>query len=276
MEFVGCAASVSQLLVYLSSSAVNLQRLYSELVHCNSNYRDEATNIRLLLHTLQRLGRQHLDDDDNSPVLPVLISISGTACQVLHLLKPKRLFGINWAPVTSQNKISSAFETLNKKRNLLHLYISQEHQEALVDLRHTVESFCKFKMKGGRIAGHASMFSGPMRGSADVEFDDYTVDKQGAHFLANATGDAERMYWQSNRHNTSRKRPENTHTPVRALIPPANQENHAGGAAPTQQGRGSERDSARPNMNESRQRDSHHSQTEDRYRDGSGQPPAKD
>lgn len=144
MELVGCAASVSQLLVYLSSSAISLQRLYTEFVHCNSTYRDEATNIRLLLYTLQRLGRQHVDDDDDhSPVLPVLISISGIACQVLHLLKPKRIFVIDWAPVTSKDKIILAFETLDKKRNLLHLYISQEHQEALVDLRQRVESSCE-------------------------------------------------------------------------------------------------------------------------------------
>ncbi|EUC34188.1 hypothetical protein COCCADRAFT_25671 [Bipolaris zeicola 26-R-13] len=144
MELVGCAASVSQLLVYLSSSATSLQRLYTELIHCNSTYCDEAINIRLLLHTIQRLGQQQVNDnDDHSPVLPVLISISGIACQVLHLLKPKRIFGIDWAPVTSQDKISSAFETLDKKRNLLQLYISQEHQEALLDLRQTVESSCK-------------------------------------------------------------------------------------------------------------------------------------
>lgn len=142
MELVGSAASVSQLLVYLSSSVNGLKRLYAEIASCNSTYRDEATNIQLLLHTLQRFGHQQVVDD-HSLVLPILISISGIACQALQLLKPKRIFGINWAPVTSKDKIISAFETLDKKRKLLHLYISQEHHKALLDLRQMVESSCK-------------------------------------------------------------------------------------------------------------------------------------
>lgn len=138
MEAIGSAASVTQLVVYLHSSATSLQRLYNRLAYGDSIYRDEATNIRLLLDILQRLSRHQVDD--NSPVFPVLISISDIACQVLNLLQPKGLFGINWTLITSQDKIVSAFETLNKKRELLHFHLSQQHQDALVDLRKTIES----------------------------------------------------------------------------------------------------------------------------------------
>lgn len=140
MDAVGCVASVCQLIEYSASSAASLGRLYEELVHGDSTYRDEAANIRLLLDTLQRLSRHHVED--HNPVLPVLISISGIACQLLHLLQPKRSFGINLAFFTPRDKINSAFETLNHKRTLLHLHISQAHQDALVDLRQTIESTC--------------------------------------------------------------------------------------------------------------------------------------
>ncbi|EMD89663.1 hypothetical protein COCC4DRAFT_106295, partial [Bipolaris maydis ATCC 48331] len=226
MELVGCAASVSQLLVYLSSSAISLQRLYTEFVHCNSIYRDEATNIRLLLYTLQRLGRQHVDDDDHSPVLPVLISISGIACQVLHLLKPKRIFVIDWAPVTSKDKIILAFETLDKKRNLLHLYISQEHQEALVDLRQRVESSCEklcvetpFTMTDVKIAGHNSMFNGRMQDSVNAEIRNYTLDAPGKNFVGNENNEAERILLQPSRHSRGHPHPDYAHMTARAVVP---------------------------------------------------------
>ena len=136
MEVIGCAASVSQLLVYISSSAVSLQRLWTELRNSDLAYRTEETSINLLLDILQRLSRQ--DIKDHNPVLPVLIAISGTACQVLHLLQPKKFFGINWALITSQDKIQSAFQSLDKHRQLLHLYISQSHHDALINLRETI------------------------------------------------------------------------------------------------------------------------------------------
>lgn len=137
MEFVGCAASVSQLVVYISSSAASLQRLYVELRSGDSTYRSEANNIDLLLNIFQRLSRRTIEDCN--PVLPILIAISGIACEVLCLLKPRRVFGINWTPITAQDRINSAFESLDKKRRILHLYISQAHHEALVDLREAID-----------------------------------------------------------------------------------------------------------------------------------------
>jgi hypothetical protein len=137
MEVIGGAASVSQLVVYISSSARTLHRLYTELRNGDSAYRNEETNIGLLLNILQRLERQDLED--HNPVLPVLIAISGLACQVLNLLQPRKVFGINWTPITAQDKLNSAFESLDKKRRLLHLYVSQTHHDALVDLRETID-----------------------------------------------------------------------------------------------------------------------------------------
>jgi hypothetical protein len=137
MEVIGGAASVSQLMVYISSSVRALHRLYTELHDGDSAYCDEEINIGLLLNILQRLARQGIEDHHH--VLPVLIAISGVACEVLNLLQPRKVLGINWAPLTAQAKLKAAFESLNKKRRLLHLYVSQTHHDALVNLRETIE-----------------------------------------------------------------------------------------------------------------------------------------
>jgi len=137
MDAIAGAASVSQLVAYSFSSIRYLQQLYTELKTGNSVYRNEEKNISLLLDVIKRLSSQNVPDSD--PILPILIDISGLACEILHLLRPKRLLGYNWTSFTTQDKINLAFESLDKKRKLLHLYISQANNEALVALRETVE-----------------------------------------------------------------------------------------------------------------------------------------
>lgn len=144
---IGCAASISQLGVYLATSAVILKKLYTELQNADSIYRNEASNIQLLLTIFQKLPEKKIEDHD--PVLPVLIAISTLSTEVLGLLEPRRRFGINWAPIASRDKINSAFESLEKKRRLLHLYISQAHQTALIDLRHTIDQSNMANSSGG-------------------------------------------------------------------------------------------------------------------------------
>ena len=161
MELVGYAASISQLAVYLTSSAVSLKKLYTELRNGDSTYHSDATNIELLLNIFQRLRDQKIDNHD--PVLPVLIAISGLATELLHLLQPRKKFGINWAPIIRQDKITSAFESLDKKRRILHLYISQAHQAALIDLRETID-------KSNMAAPSGSSTGKATQGSRSVTF----------------------------------------------------------------------------------------------------------
>ena len=138
MEIVGCAASVSQLLVYIALSSGRLEKLCAELKDGSSTYREEESNISILLGIIKRLSRQNITNEDS--ILPVLIAISTLACQALHLLRPNKVLGINWTPITAHEKIKSAFQSLDKKRTLLHLYISQTHHDALIDLRETIET----------------------------------------------------------------------------------------------------------------------------------------
>lgn len=136
MEVIGCAASVSQLLVYVTASAFRLHRLCSELRHGNSIYRNEETNISLLLNILHRLPGQDKQADDS--IFPILLDITDVARQTLLLLEPKTICGINWTPLLSHGKIQLAFQSLEEKRRLLHLYISQAHNDALINLRETI------------------------------------------------------------------------------------------------------------------------------------------
>jgi hypothetical protein len=136
MEVIASVSSVSQLVAYSFSSFQYVQRLYTALKNGHSTYRNEETNIVLLLDVIKRLPSQNINDSD--AILPILIDISGLACEILHLLQPKQFLGINWTPITGPNKLVSAFEALNKKERLLHLYITQASNEALAAIQKAV------------------------------------------------------------------------------------------------------------------------------------------
>ncbi|KAH3907386.1 hypothetical protein HBI56_157610 [Parastagonospora nodorum] len=129
MDIVAGAASVSQLIAYSLSSAHCLQQLYNELKNFGTSYRNEETNVCLLLDVIKGLSDQGVDDSD--PILPILLDISRLACEILHLLQPRRLLGINWTPLTKQDELKSSFGALDKKQKLLHLRVSGETLTAL-------------------------------------------------------------------------------------------------------------------------------------------------
>ncbi|KAF2827812.1 hypothetical protein CC86DRAFT_404855 [Ophiobolus disseminans] len=137
MEVIAGAASVSQLVAYSFSSIRYLQQLYTELNTGDSVYRNEEKNVGLLLGVIKRLTDQNIQDTD--PILPILIDISGLACEILSLLLPKRRFGYNWTALTAQNKIKAAFETLDKKQKLLQLYMLQANNDALFAIRTIID-----------------------------------------------------------------------------------------------------------------------------------------
>jgi hypothetical protein len=85
MEMVAGAASVTQLVAYSFSSIRYLQRLYNELKAHGSSYRDEETNLRLLLDVIRGLCQKGVKDND--PILPILVDLTGLACDILHLLQ---------------------------------------------------------------------------------------------------------------------------------------------------------------------------------------------
>lgn len=136
MEVVAGAASISQLVAYSFSSIRYLRQLHAELTSDNSVYHNEERNISLLLGVLNRLTTQSITHSDS--VLPILIDISGIACDLLNLLRPKRLLGYNWTTLTARDRTTAAFEALDRKQNLLHLYISQANNDALAAIYETM------------------------------------------------------------------------------------------------------------------------------------------
>jgi hypothetical protein len=136
METVACAASVSQVVVYSVSSVRYVQQLYVRLKGCGSAYRDEETNLSLLLDVIKKISSQGVKDND--PILPILIEIGRLACEILHLLKPRVLLGFNWTPLTKQDELKSNLQILEKKRELLHLHLSQTNNKVLVAIQETV------------------------------------------------------------------------------------------------------------------------------------------
>jgi hypothetical protein len=128
MEVIAGIASVSQLVAYSISCSRYLDQLNMALKNSQSTYRSEETNVNMLLDVIRRLPTEKILESD--PVLRILIDISGLACEVLYLLEPKG-FWISWSLITLQSKLIAGFEALNKKGNLLHLYITQTISTAI-------------------------------------------------------------------------------------------------------------------------------------------------
>lgn len=129
MEIVSGIASISQIAVYSLSSVRYLQQLYIELKNSRAAYRNEEANVCLLLHVVKGLSDQGVADSD--PILPVLLDICRLACEILHLLQPRRLLGINWTPLIRQDELKSSFEALGNNQKLLHLHVSGETLKAI-------------------------------------------------------------------------------------------------------------------------------------------------
>jgi len=136
MEMIAGIASVSQLVAYSFSSFRCLFRLYVEIKN-DSEYRTESTYIVLLLDIIKHLSSQKIEDSD--PVLPVLIDISELVCEIRRHLQPRSLWGFNWISGISRDLARSAFDALDKKRALLHLYISQTNNNTLATLQKTID-----------------------------------------------------------------------------------------------------------------------------------------
>jgi hypothetical protein len=137
MEVIAGAASVSQVVVYSFSSIRYVQELYVRLKGCGSAYRDEETNLSLLLDIIRSLSSQGVKDND--PILPILIEIARLACEILHLLKPRILLGLNWTPLTKQDELKSTLQTLETKRKLLHLHLARANSKVLVAIQESVD-----------------------------------------------------------------------------------------------------------------------------------------
>lgn len=141
METIAAIASISQLVVYSASSVRYVQRLFSESNSCHSASDSVQKNFNLLLGIVNRLPTQYAEKSD--PLLPISRDISGLTIDTLNLLRPQRIFGFDWAPITNQERLKLSFASLEGKRALLHLHICAVSANLLVNIRQDISSQLK-------------------------------------------------------------------------------------------------------------------------------------
>ncbi|KAF2849547.1 hypothetical protein T440DRAFT_508702 [Plenodomus tracheiphilus IPT5] len=161
MEVIAGIASASQIVAYSISCAHYLAQLHSELKDSHSTYSSEETKINLLLDVIRRLPTQNIQGVD--PILRILVDISGLACEILYLLQPKGSW-TRWTTIPLRNKLALAFEVLDRKEKLLHLYITQASHSALEDMRtsingHLIASSPAYTMRPRHPAPQVNMTS---------------------------------------------------------------------------------------------------------------------
>ena len=133
MDLVGATASIAQLAAYGHSVIQRLLHLYEAIRTGPAVYRDQKSNISILLDIVHRTCDQ--DSTQGEVILPLLVDISALACRILNLLDRKGFLGLNWTLLIRHEILSEAFTSLNGKRDLLHLHISERNQTVLSQIR---------------------------------------------------------------------------------------------------------------------------------------------
>jgi hypothetical protein len=136
MDVLQGTASIAQLVAYSSSTIRYLQRLRVELDSWHSVSGSAQRDVSLLLDIVERLPAH--DSGDGSCILPILADIAGLVSDVMKLLQPKRILGLDLAPIINQERLKSSFDALVSKRALIHLYISRTTADTLVAIREDI------------------------------------------------------------------------------------------------------------------------------------------
>ncbi|KAI9667851.1 MAG: hypothetical protein M1821_000670 [Bathelium mastoideum] len=152
MEVLGATASAVQLTEYGKSAFCQLIRLYKAVHNGPAAYRDQSFNIFILLNIVQRMREQENLHED--PIPQLLVEISILAHKINAALEKKGLFGLHWALITGWNALSETFASLNGKRDLLHLHISERNQNVLSQIRSDIVRLSRSPLLGeGRTCG---------------------------------------------------------------------------------------------------------------------------
>ncbi|KAF2235937.1 hypothetical protein EV356DRAFT_513510 [Viridothelium virens] len=136
MDLIGLTASIAQLAAYGKSVARQLSRLYNAIRTGPDAYRDQASNISVLLNIVSRVGEQRTLQEES--ILLLLREISVLVGKIQNLLDQKGIFGLNWALIARSEALSEAFVALNTKRDLLHLYISERNHNVLSQIQNNI------------------------------------------------------------------------------------------------------------------------------------------
>lgn len=145
MEVVGAVASVSQLIAYSKSAVLVLRGLYKDLRKHPLEWGKQATELDLLLHILERFARRHHSDSEALPgaVLLLLLDLSAIAQSARALVASAQsagLWGVRWAAFRAARDLPDVLKSLQSKRKLLQLFISEHNLEISSAIRDNMSS----------------------------------------------------------------------------------------------------------------------------------------
>lgn len=138
---IGGAAGVSQLVAYGHTATKYLIKLYKAVRDGPTAFQDQRYNISLLLKITEQICRRN--SSQNESILSLFVRITDTVHSIVELLEQRGILGINWILVTNTETLAQAFESLNRKRDLLQLHLSQESHELLSRIQVDITSMSR-------------------------------------------------------------------------------------------------------------------------------------
>ena len=142
MDLVVAVAGTIQLLAYSHSASKVLLQLIIAIKQGPAAYRDYGINLRLLLDVISQIVEPNSRLQSNSLTISIILEITDLAQRALNLLpQTTSLFAIIRHTATHQRSaLDESFDALSRKREILHLHISQTHLLALSELRTHLKS----------------------------------------------------------------------------------------------------------------------------------------
>ena len=129
MDFIGGLASITQLIAYGQSVTKSLIQLYKAVQNGPAAFQDQKFNISLLLEIIERICKR--ESLKTESILLLFIQVTDSAKSIENLLAQKATLGNNWISLIKSETLAEAFESLNKKKEILQLYISDKNHELL-------------------------------------------------------------------------------------------------------------------------------------------------
>jgi hypothetical protein len=142
MDLISGVASISQLLHTGCAVTKSLIKLYKAIQSGPTEFQDQQFNIRLLLNITEGISKRASSKDES--ILRLFVQITDSVHTIINLLEKRGIFGINWILYTKSETLAAAFESLSRKRDLLHLHVSHEALDLLHQIRSDMASKNKF------------------------------------------------------------------------------------------------------------------------------------
>ncbi|KAK8868521.1 hypothetical protein PGQ11_007099 [Apiospora arundinis] len=128
MEGVAAAASIGQLVQYGGVVTVTLIRLIKDIGRGPLVYKNEESNVRLLLRLVHRVSTEtdcHTRNESHDDFLELFTRVNLIAHSILQLLDNTSCFVFRVvSAVTRHSSLAEAFQKLCNTRELLHLHIT--------------------------------------------------------------------------------------------------------------------------------------------------------